>query len=145
MINLMATMAEAQLYVNWVPFCTKSTVHVVKTNFRKMAEFEVAMPWPLYHRACFIQACGMQLPEENAWILTLNSVKNDKWFGHEIKRNPDMVYVDVNRATFYFKQLDADTQLLQVIGNSDPHMPLIPAWLINFGLKVGCSAFLDLL
>ena len=59
LINLMAIMAESQLYVDWVPLCKKSKVHLVKSNFRQMAEFEFQMPWPMYPRACFVQACGM--------------------------------------------------------------------------------------
>ena len=110
-----------------------------------MAEFEVSMPWPMYHRACFVQACGMQIPEEDAWILTLSSVNGDQWMGHEIKRNPEMVYVAVNRCTFYFKRIDENTQLLQAISNADPQMTYIPATLINFGLKIGISAYLELL
>jgi hypothetical protein len=46
MLDLMATIAEAQLYRKWVPTCRKSKIHGKKSNFRQMGEFEFNLPWP---------------------------------------------------------------------------------------------------
>ena len=59
MINLMAVLAEAQLYSEWVPMTRKSVVLGKVSNFRQCAEFEYKLPWPLHPRAMFIGACGI--------------------------------------------------------------------------------------
>ena len=81
--------------------------------------------------------------EENACILTMSSITGDSWLGHEIKRDPNMVAVDVHKAAFYVKSLAEDRQLLKIIVNADPHLDYIPKRLINFGLRSVCGVFLN--
>ena len=106
MINLMAVLAEAQLYKEWVPMTSSSEVLAKVSHFRQLAEFSYKLPWPLYPRSMFIQACGIQLEEENACILTMSSTRADSWLGTQIKRDPNKVYIDVEKTSFYCKPLD---------------------------------------
>ena len=53
-INLMALLAEAQLYKEWVPMTSKSEVISKVSHFRQVAEFSYKLPWPLYPRSVFI-------------------------------------------------------------------------------------------
>ena len=59
MINLMAVLAEAQLYDQWIPLTKKSVVLGKVSNFRQSAEFHYKLPWPLHPRAMYIGACGI--------------------------------------------------------------------------------------
>ena len=59
MINLMAVLAEAQLYKDWIPMTRKSEVIGNVSNFRQCAEFEYKLPWPPHPRSMFIGACGI--------------------------------------------------------------------------------------
>ncbi len=54
MINLMAVLAEAQLYKDWVPMTRKSEIIGSVSHFRKAALFEYGLPWPLYPRSMII-------------------------------------------------------------------------------------------
>ena len=73
----------------------------------------------------------------------MSSITGDSWLGHEIKRDPNMVAVDVHKAAFYVKSLAEDRQLLKIIVNADPHLDYIPKRLINFGLRSVCGVFLN--
>ena len=55
-----------------------------KANFRQLAEFEFNLPWPLSNRGAYIQACGVDLPKENACILTMSSKEGNSWLGETI-------------------------------------------------------------
>ena len=50
MINLLAVFAEAQLFQNWVPLNKRSEILASVSHFRKAAEFEFKLPWPLSNR-----------------------------------------------------------------------------------------------
>ena len=145
MINLMAVLAEAQLYDQWIPLTKKSVVLGKVSNFRQCAEFHYKLPWPLHPRAMYIGACGIQLPEENACILTLSSISGQSWLGHPIQRDPQICAIDVHKAAFYAKSLGENRQLLKIIANAEPHLDYIPKRLINFGLRSVCGTFLSLL
>ena len=108
-INLMATLAEAQLYNQWVPLTRRSAVLAKVSNFRRLAEFEYKLPFPLYPRWMHVQACGMQLEEENACILTMSSPQGNSWLGTQLK-DPELpkdnrVFVTVHKAAFYCKEI----------------------------------------
>ena len=59
MLNLMAVLAEAQLYKEWIPMTKKSEVIGNASHFRKCAEFEYKLPFPFYPRSMFVGACGI--------------------------------------------------------------------------------------
>ena len=113
------------------------------SNFRKCAEFEYKMPWPMYPRSMFIGACGIQLADEDACILTMSSIPGSSWLGKDIKRDPNHVCIDVHKAAFYVKSIGENRQMLKIISNADPHLDYIPKRLINFGLRSVCGVFLN--
>jgi hypothetical protein len=87
----------------------------------------------------------MRIPEENACILTMSSVKGDSWLGVPLVRDPSLCYVDVNKTTFYCKALESGKILLRCTIHADPHLVYIPSSLINMGLKQVCMVFLNLI
>ena len=50
LINLLALIAEAQLFNQWVPLNRRSEILSKVSNFRQAAEFEFKLPWPLSNR-----------------------------------------------------------------------------------------------
>lgn len=109
-VNLMATLAEAQLYNQWVPLTRRSTVLAKVSNFRRLGEFEYKLPFPLHPRWMHVQACGMQLKEEKACILVMSSPKlKDSWLGTPLRKtdpaNDKRTFVTVHKAAFYCKTL----------------------------------------
>lgn len=145
LVNLMAVLAEAQLYKNWVPMTKKSELISKVSHFRQCAEFTYKLPWPFYSRSVFIQACGMQLPDDQACILTMSSAEGDSWLGTPLNRDKSLCYVNVHNTTFYCKHLSENRQLLRCTIHADPHLTWIPPTLINMGLKSCLMVFLDLI
>ena len=74
----------------------------------------------------------------------MSSVSGDSWLGREIKRDPNSVYCDMNKTTFYCKPLENGKILLRCMIYADPKLSYIPATLINIGLKNCCMVFLNL-
>jgi hypothetical protein len=52
-----------------------------------------------------MQACGILIKEEDALVLTMNSIEGDTWFGKKIERNPENVTCDIHKAFIYAKNL----------------------------------------
>ena len=67
-----------------MPYCTKSRVLAKKGNFRFLAECECTLPWPLSPRVGITQLCGVDLPNENACILTMRTLEGETWLGEPI-------------------------------------------------------------
>ena len=101
LINLLAIFAEAQLFRNWVPMCRRSEIIKSHSHFRKAADFEFYLPWPLANRAFRMQANGIALPDENGAILTMSSIDQDSWLGEALDARPNnLVFADLNRGAF---------------------------------------------
>ena len=111
-----------------------------------MAEAEFKLPWPLSNRSGIVMASGIPIISgEKENILIFSSIPDKPtWLGHEIKRDPNTVYVDIHKAALYVKQIDAETIMIQTITNMDPKLNYIPTSLINYGLKHVCGMFLSL-
>lgn len=65
----------------------------------------------------------------------MSSIKGSTWFGKKLVRDSNLVYVDVNKTTFYLKQLPNGKILLRCTIQADPHLAYIPASLINMALR----------
>ena len=111
-----------------------------------MAEVEFKLPWPLSNRSGICMARGIPIISgEKEAILIFSSIPDEPtWLGHEIKRDPNTVYVDIHKAALYVKHIDSETIMMQLITNMDPKLNYIPTSLINFGLKHICGMFLSL-
>ena len=93
----------------------------------------------------YIQACGMHVPSDGSCVLTMSSIKGDSWLGTPLPRDPNSVYIDVDRTTFSVTPVDEHTNILKCMIHADPHLTYIPSAMINFGLKACIGGFLNLL
>lgn len=56
----------------------------------------------------------------------MSSVEGDKWFGHDLKRDPNTVETEVHKAFMYAKALNPNQCVLKMIVNANPHLDYIP-------------------
>ena len=141
-MNMLAVLAEVQLFKDWIPMMKESEPLGEVSHLRKLAYLKNNLPWPFTDREIFIQACGIVLKEERACILTLSSAEGDSWFGTPIHRDPKCVTFDMHKAFIYTKAISPNECVLKMIVNADPHLDYIPQKLINFGMKNVIGVFL---
>lgn len=105
--NVLSILAEAQTYKDWVPFTYKSEILYETSNFRKLAEFGIKMPWPFGNRSVYISVSAIPVKGEQSMVITMKSIKGSEWiFGKEVKKDQSTVEVDVQYCSAYIEQIE---------------------------------------
>lgn len=87
LINIMALLAEVDLFNEWVPLCKESKLVGEFSHLRKLAYFKHNLPWPFTQREMYIQAAGMISKRDKSAVLVMSSAQGNEWMGKEIKWN----------------------------------------------------------
>jgi len=146
--NPLSLFAEVDLYSTWMPRIDYCHVEKSYSRFRKIVHTEVNFPWPFNDRAGIMMGYGTPLPEQNAVIVVLRTLDNmTEYLDCKFPelRNPSTVRLSVTCGCLYFRYIDENTTLFRGIFNTDPHMSLIPNWLLNFAVKKVIYALLGII
>ena len=147
--NPLSLFAEVDLYSSWMPRVDYCHVEKSYTRFRKTVHCEVSFPWPFNDRDGIMHGYGTTLPEQNAVIVVIRTLENKgKTYLDCVMpepRNPKNVRLTVNCGCLYFRYINETTSLVRGIFNTDPHMSLVPQWLINFAIKKVIYALLGII
>lgn len=57
----------------------KSDITHETSHFRKFGEFTVRVPWPWWHRSCYIKIGAIPVEGEAAIIICMKSLQGNKW------------------------------------------------------------------
>jgi len=80
-INLIAVMAEIDLFKEWVPDTEISEIIKEVTPLRKSIYMVNTLPWPMWRRELFIEAGSYVLKEQKAIGVSIETIRTDTWFG----------------------------------------------------------------
>ena len=143
--NLVSVIAEAQTFKTWIPLLYKSEIPCEFSNFRKVGEFAVRMPYPFSNRAANLAVSGMPVIGKKAFVLNMRSLDVGKeWLkGYKVTPENKCTEATVHFASCIVETIGDDVQRLRVIANLDPNLKKVPAWLINYAIKVVGLVFLN--
>jgi hypothetical protein len=137
---ILALFSEIDLIPTWyalhrVPRVSAVELITQPTKFRRMLRYVLDIPWPCSNRDMVISALGVPLEESCSALVVLKSVE-DHYFGTEVPQVlEDQVRVDLHIGCINIRSLSPSKSHLTFIVRSDPHLSLIPSWLMNFGIK----------
>ena len=138
--NPICLFAEVDLYSNWIPRLSYCHIEKNYSRFRMTVQCELAIPWPFHDRDGVLHGYGATLPDQNAVIVVIRSLDTDNKTIYldcplPKKRKEKHVRLTLNHGGMYFKYIDENTSLFRGIFNVNPHMSLIPQWLINYATR----------
>lgn len=100
-----------------------------------MIRYELDIPWPCSNRDLIVTALGLPFEEASSALIILKSVEGS-YFGVDVPTTPkDQVRVDLHIGCINIGFRGPSETHLTFIVRSDPHLALIPSWLMNFGIK----------
>jgi len=88
MINVLAILAEIDLYTLWIPDTESSRMMKEITPMRKSINVVNVLPWPMWKREFFLEAGSFLMRDHQALGISLESIRHDSWFGMPIERHP---------------------------------------------------------
>lgn len=103
--NLMAVIAEAQTFKEWIPLLYKSDITCEVSHFRKSGEFAVTVPWPFYNRSVYIKVSAMPVKTDDAIIINMKTIEGDKWLGKDIKKDEKQAEAIVHYCSAYIETI----------------------------------------
>lgn len=113
------------------------------TIFRRLIRYELDLPWPASNREVVVTAVGIELEETNSYMILLRSA-DDSFFGTAVPPvKPGNVRCDLHIGCIHLIRESPTRTHMSFFVHSDPHIPLIPQWLLNFGIKHFIHSFLD--
>jgi hypothetical protein len=137
---ILALFSEIDLIPTWYSLSRVPRVNAVDlitqpSKFRRMLRYVLDIPWPCSNRDMVISALGVPLEESCSALVVLKSVK-DHYFGVDVPQVlDDQVRVDLHIGCINIRCLSPSKSHLTFIVRSDPHVSMIPSWLMNFGIK----------
>jgi hypothetical protein len=106
MMNIVTIMAEVGSFKDWLPITPVSEVIKEVTPLRKLLYLQNQLQWPFWPREIFLEGAAYVLKEEKALGLSMESVKENSWFGHEIQRNNEtFVETHINKGFTFVQYL----------------------------------------
>ena len=68
------------MFKKWIPLLYKSEIPCEISNFRKVGEFAVKMPYPFSNRAVNLAVSAMPVLNKNAFVINMKSLTiGEKW------------------------------------------------------------------
>lgn len=142
MINVATILGEVELYKEWLPITPVSDIIKELTPMRKLIYIKNALQWPCWNREIIVEGGAYAIREDKAIGLSLESVRENQWFGHAIERHPEnTVETHVNKGFIYIKYINDNQTQLRFFINIDIHLDLMPSALMNWGMKNICGQF----
>lgn len=134
-INLCALLLEVDLYPSWFPMMSSAEDFSGDTlsRFHKVARSDMSMPWPFATRECVIEGRGWDALEHRRIVVSSHSIATHPRIRLPAART-DRVRVDISHGGFLLVPLDERRTHVTVMMNMDPHIPIVPAPLVNFFL-----------
>ena len=106
------------------------------SNFRKLVEFGVKLPWPLAHRSFFVAASATDIQDEDTYLMVFKSLEGNTYMKNKkVVKNERKVEVDVHYAGVYLERIGPNRTRMRAIFNADPKMAM-PRQLINHSFKL---------
>ena len=89
--------------------------------------------------------CGMEIPEQQAFVITANTIKNNHYLGTQLDREPNRLEIIFERTSFYARLMPDNRLRLTTTINANPQMKHIPKALINWVLQKCCMVILNMI
>mmetsp|Transcript_8734 Transcript_8734/g.17044 ORF Transcript_8734/g.17044 Transcript_8734/m.17044 type:complete len:142 (-) Transcript_8734:25-450(-) len=107
-----------------------------------MIRYELDLPWPASNREVVVAACGIVLEDTNSYMILLRSAE-DSFFGTPVPPvKQGNVRCDLHIGCIHIIRKAPDQTHLSFFVHSNPHIHMIPNWLLNFGIKHFIHTFL---
>jgi hypothetical protein len=108
-----------------------------------MIRYELDLPWPASNREVVVATCVVVLEETDSFMILLRSTEGS-FFGTPVPAvKSGNVRCDLHIGCIHLVRKSPDQTHLSFIVHSDPHIPLIPQWLLNYSIKHFIHSFLD--
>lgn len=144
MINVATILGEVEEYKEWMPITPVSKVQKEVTHMRKLLYIRNSLQWPCRHREIFVEGSAFVIKDEKAIGLSLESIREGEYFGHQIKRDPEhLVETHINKGFMYLQYLNEQQSIVKCYINIDIHLDLIPSVIMNWGMKNICGYVFD--
>eukprot|EP00350_Pseudokeronopsis_sp_OXSARD2_P000624 CAMPEP_0170540326 /NCGR_PEP_ID=MMETSP0211-20121228/338_1 /TAXON_ID=311385 /ORGANISM="Pseudokeronopsis sp., Strain OXSARD2" /LENGTH=148 /DNA_ID=CAMNT_0010842683 /DNA_START=401 /DNA_END=847 /DNA_ORIENTATION=- len=104
-LDLITLFLEVELMGKWIPFVSTSRELGNVSGLRRVLHFVGDAFWPLQSRENIIEFNAFPLYGENAIASTFSTVSERTWFGNEMPRSQDSVFMDFHRGFCLMKPL----------------------------------------
>ena len=147
MFNVLALIIENELYPLWVPRINRCTTLHSFGRFKRTIYARIAVQFPFKDREAYCYGFGTLIPNRKAILVCLWDVDRfgSKLNEKDIIRDSKCVRMNIIKGSFLFEYIDENHCIFRALFNVDPHMFLIPQWLINFATKKVIYMFLGIL
>ena len=142
--SFLSLFSEGDLLYSWLKMFKRCEELGSPTQFRRLLRYEVDLPWPVSGREALLRGLGVPLASSNSALIVMKTVKSATFLGMPVPApNRDLVPIEVHLACMNIKYIDPTHTELSLILRSNPNMPLIPQWLINWATKKIIWYFMD--
>ena len=97
----------------------------------------------MQQREVFLEVVGYQLPFENAFVFSMDTIKGDEYFGLELKRHESVAEMVIDQSFAYIAPVGPNKTILKMFMNANPLLDYIPDSLIDWGIKTISGGFLS--
>ena len=101
----------------WIPILMKNEEVGSVGYFRKTFNFVSNAFWPLSPRENIIECSLYALYDQSTFAFPFKTNYDTIWFGHEIKKTPDTVFMDIHKAYLELKPMNPKKTNIRLIIN----------------------------
>ncbi|CAG9321087.1 unnamed protein product [Blepharisma stoltei] len=140
---LLALFSECDLLKNWVPILKDAKCLGRPSIFRRIIHYFFDLPWPVTNRDMVVSAVGIPIPENSSTLMILRSIDEYSSFLDINIPTSEGVRITMNYACLNITYISPNESQISLIARCDPHMSLIPTFLVNYVTKHGILYFLQ--
>jgi hypothetical protein len=139
---ILVLLAEPDMLPKWLPMLSDVKILGEPTKYRRILNYKFNLPWPVSDREASVLGRGMPLIDSRGLVIMLKTVESN-YLGTDIPAASEgSVKVDISLSCIYIQYSQENKCSISLIIRSDPKLPLIPQWLINYGTKQVTHIFL---
>lgn len=140
---ILVLLAEPDMLTKWLPMLSDVKIVGEPTKYRRILNYKFNLPWPVSDREASILGRGVPLVDSKGLVIIMKTLE-ESYLGIDIPAtSPDSIKITVHLSCIYIQYSEENKCSITLIIRSDPKIPLIPQWLINYGSKHVAHIFIQ--
>lgn len=132
---VLALFSEVDLYHNWVPKIQAFEMIAEPTRFIKLLQYTLDLPWPVSNRDVCLSCQGVAIGQNKSCLIVLSDLEEPFLGNPPVEVAQGSVRINIPIGCINIMYRGPESTQVSLIINAQPHVALIPQWLINWSTK----------